>query len=46
MSNNPTDNNNEKKREYCGSDKTFMDVTKNGTPYSKWYKSRALLQGR
>jgi DNA mismatch endonuclease (patch repair protein) len=36
MSNNSLDNTNGKKCEYCGSDKTYMAVTKNGTPYPKW----------
>ena len=36
MLNNPSSNTDEKKCEYCGSDKTYLAVTKNGTPYPKW----------
>lgn len=36
MSNNPSSNTDEKKCEYCGADKTYIDVTKKGTPYPKW----------
>jgi hypothetical protein len=35
-SNNPSSNPNEKKCEYCGTDRTYIAVTKNGTPYPKW----------
>jgi hypothetical protein len=50
MSNNPLENANGKKCEYCGSDKTYMAVTKNGTPYPKWnsnpYKEDSSICGR
>jgi hypothetical protein len=36
MTSNPSDNVNEKKCEYCGTDRTYIAVTKNGTPYPKW----------
>ena len=30
----------EKKCERCGSDKTYMAVTKDGTPYPNWISNR------
>jgi len=36
MMNNPSSKPNEKKYEYCKSDKTYTVVTKNGTLYPKW----------
>jgi very-short-patch-repair endonuclease len=44
---NPSD---EKKCEYCGSDKTYLAVTKRGTPYPKWntnpFKEDSWICGR
>jgi NUMOD3 motif len=34
--NDSSNNSDEKKCEYCGTDKTYIAVTKNGTPYPKW----------
>lgn len=36
MSHNISSNPNERRCEYCGSDTTYIAVTKNGTPYPKW----------
>lgn len=44
------DNTNEKRCDYCGSDKTYIAVTKNGKPYLKWntnpYKEDSSICGR
>jgi hypothetical protein len=45
MSNNLTGNNNEKSCEYCGTDKTYMAVTKSRTPYPKWYNIQYITTG-
>jgi DNA mismatch endonuclease, patch repair protein len=36
MINNPPSNSDERKCHYCGADKTYIAVTKIGTPYQKW----------
>lgn len=36
MINNLSSNTDEKKCDYCGADKTYIAVTKKGTPYPKW----------
>jgi hypothetical protein len=36
MSNSLSGNTGERKCESCGTDKTYMAVTKGGTPYPKW----------
>ncbi|MFZ0557149.1 MAG: hypothetical protein WAM26_17850 [Nitrososphaeraceae archaeon] len=50
MMNNPSSNPNEKKCEYCESDKTYTAVTKGQTPYSKWnnnpFKEGSWICGR
>jgi len=50
MMNNPTSNTDEKKCEYCGANKTYIAVTKRGTPYPKWnsnpYKENTWLCGK
>lgn len=50
MTSNPSDNVNEKKCEYCGTDRTYIAVTKNGTPYPKWnndpFKENTLICGK
>jgi hypothetical protein len=44
MSSNLSGNANEMKCEYCGLDKTYMAVTKIGTPNQNGITSRTLLQ--
>jgi hypothetical protein len=52
MTNNTSDTSstNEKRCEYCGSDKTYLAVTKAGTPYPKWnsnpFKEDSSICGR
>jgi very-short-patch-repair endonuclease len=50
MMNNPSSNTDEKKCEYCGANKTYIAVTKKGTPYPKWnsnpYKENTWLCGK
>jgi DNA mismatch endonuclease, patch repair protein len=50
MTSNPSDKVNEKKCEYCGTDRTYIAVTKNGTPYPKWnnnpFKEDSLICGK
>jgi hypothetical protein len=50
MSNKLVDDTKERKCEYCGSDRTYMAVTKNGTPYPKWnnnpFKEDSRICGR
>jgi hypothetical protein len=41
--NSPSSNPDEKKREYYGTDRTYLDVTKKGTTYPKW-NSNSLKQ--
>jgi len=50
MSNNLVKDSNEKRCELCGADRTYIDVTRNGTPYPKWnsnpFKEDSSLCGR
>ena len=50
MANNLSGITNEKRCEYCGSDMTYLAVTKNGTPYPKWnsnpFKENTLICGK
>ena len=50
MSNSLSDNTSERKCERCGTDKTYMAVTKGGTPYPKWnnnpFKEDSWICGR
>ena len=50
MMNNLSSNTDEKKCEYCGANKTYITVTKKGTPYPKWnsnpYKENTWLCGK
>ena len=50
MTSNPLDDTNERKCEYCGSDRTYIAVTKNGTPYLKWnnnpFKESTVICGK
>jgi DNA mismatch endonuclease, patch repair protein len=50
MMNNPSSNTDEKKCEYCGANKTYIAVTKKGTPYPKWnsnpFKENTLICGK
>jgi hypothetical protein len=50
MSNSLSGNTNKRRCEYCGNDKTYMAVTKGGTPYPKWnsnpFKEETWICGR
>jgi DNA mismatch endonuclease, patch repair protein len=50
MLNNPSSNPNKKECEYCGTDRTYIAVTKRGTPYPKWnnnpYKEDTWICGK
>lgn len=50
MTSNPLDNTTETKCEYCSSDRTYIAVTKNGTPYPKWnnnpFKANTVICGK
>lgn len=50
MTINPLEDTNERKCEYCGSDRTYIAVTKNGTLYPKWnnnpFKENTVICGK